>query len=195
MTDRVATLTRYSVQNSSVAGQTEGSQWVLRAGRPPPAVRLRLLQPVAFPVARGDVRGVLVPVPDAGIAVEVLGRIAGVDRVADPADRERLVHERAVRAVEGEAGAAVAPVVRLFCDAVAVWPFVGAHAPQPLPRAARVHREGELLVVLADRERTRVRAGRAARMCAPVGGQGADHPAAVLLRDRLGVRAPSALEA
>ena len=61
------------------------------------------LKPVALPVAVGDVGGVLVPVPDAGITLEVLGRLRGIDRVADPVDRPQLVHERAVGAVEREA--------------------------------------------------------------------------------------------
>ena len=46
----------------------------------------------------------------------------GIDRMADPADRQGLVHERAVGAVEREALAPVAPVVRLVGHAPASGP-------------------------------------------------------------------------
>src|SRR5689334_17043266 len=76
-----------------------------------PVAALSPLEAIPLPVAIGDVGRVLVPVPGAGIAVVVAGRVARVERVADPADREDLVHERAVGAVDGEAGAVVRPVV------------------------------------------------------------------------------------
>src|SRR3954447_2406007 len=95
-----------------------------------------------------DVGRILVPVPGAGIGAVVVGRVARVERPADPLDRERLVHERAVSAVEREVLAAVAPVLRLVRRAEPFVALVPPVAPEPLARAARVHREGQLLVVL-----------------------------------------------
>jgi hypothetical protein len=46
-----------------------------------------LLFSVALPMPRRYVGRVLVPVPDTGIAVEVVRRVARIDRVADPAQR------------------------------------------------------------------------------------------------------------
>src|SRR5437773_823408 len=83
---------------------------------------------VALPVLGRDVGRVLVPVPDAGVRVEVAGRMARIERVADPLDRQRLVHEAAMGAVEREVLAAVAPVVRFVGGAEGVAPFVAAVA-------------------------------------------------------------------
>src|SRR6202035_213391 len=113
-------------------------------------------EPVALPVSLRDVGRVLVPVPRARVAAIVVGRVARVERIADPANRQRLVHERAVSAVEGEVLAAVAPVVRLLGAAVAVRALVPAHSYQALARPTRIHLEGEFLVVLGDRERARM---------------------------------------
>src|SRR5947209_71113 len=92
----------------------------------------RLGQPVAAPMTLGDRLRVLVPVPGAGIAVIVIGWIGGVHRVPDPLDWLDLVHERAVGAVEREALAAVAPVVRLERDPHRPLAAVVAVAPQTL---------------------------------------------------------------
>src|SRR4051794_5655791 len=91
------------------------------------------LRAVALPVPARDVRRILVPVPHAGVATEVVRRVTRVERVADPLERERLVHERAVRAVEREALAAVAPIVRLGCRAERVGTLVAAVPHEPLP--------------------------------------------------------------
>src|SRR5919108_1617365 len=125
------------------------------------------LEPIPLPVTVRDVRRVLVPVPGAGIAIEIGRRVARVDRVADPLDRKDLVHEGAVRAVDREALSVVRPVVLFLHHCVALFALVPTHAPQPLSRAAGVHPERHLLVVLIDRERTRLRTGSAARVCAP----------------------------
>src|ERR1700722_3629894 len=85
------------------------------------------LEPVAPPVAIGDVGRILVPVPGAGIAPEIIGRVARIQRVADPLDWQRLVHERAVRAVQREAGAPIAPVVRLARDPERARALVASH--------------------------------------------------------------------
>ena len=151
------------------------------------------VEPVPRPVAVGDVRRILVPVPGAGIAIEVLGRIGRVDGIADPPDRERLVHERAVRAVQGKALATIAPVVRLVGDAEALG-AVAAVSPQPLTRSAGVHGEGELLVVLGDLECPRRRPHAAGRVRAPGGSQGLGDHLAVALGDLLDGLAPAALE-
>src|SRR4051794_980515 len=151
------------------------------------------LEPIALPVAVGDVGRVLVPVPGARVAVEVAGRVARVDGVADPADREDLVHERAVRAVDREALAVVGPVVLALHDRVRVVALVAPHPPQPLPGPARVHPERHLLVVLGHRERARVRAGPAARVCAPRRRQQLDDLPAVAAVDRLDAALPVAL--
>src|SRR5947209_11230143 len=111
-------------------------------------IRRHARESVTAPVALGNVGGILVPVPRARVTAVVVGRIARVERIADPADRQRLVHERAVGAIEREALAAVAPVVRLVGHPERVRPLVTPHAHEPLPRATRVHLEGELLVVL-----------------------------------------------
>src|SRR3954447_10869104 len=142
---------------------------------------------VALRVLGRDVGRVLVPVPDARVGVEVVRRVARVERVADPLERERLVHERAVRAVERKALAAIAPVVRPLGHPEGVGTLVAPVPHEPLARAARVHRESELLVVLGDRERTRVRAGAAPRVSAPGGGERLRDGAPVHLRDRLDV--------
>src|SRR3954447_20026553 len=125
------------------------------------------LEAIALPVAVGDVGRVLVPVPGARIAVVVVRRVARIDRVADPLDREDLVHERAVGAVDGKALAPVSPVVLLLHEGVRVLALVAPHPPQPLARATRVHPERDLLVVLGHGERARLRAGAAARVRAP----------------------------
>src|SRR4051812_11658241 len=114
------------------------------------------LESIALPVPVGDVGGVLVPVPGAGIVVEVARRVARVDGIADPLDREDLVHERAVGAVDGEAFAVVGPVVLALHHGVAVLALVAAHPPQPLPRATGVHPECHLLGVLLDGEGARL---------------------------------------
>src|SRR3954451_19388948 len=119
------------------------------------------LEPVALPMAIGDIGRVLVPVPGAGIAIEVVRRVGRVDRVADPADRQRLVHERAVGAVEREAGAPVAPILSRIGEAPAVL-AVAAHPPEPLTGATGIHRECELLLVLGDLEGSGRRADAAA---------------------------------
>ena len=72
------------------------------------------LEPVPLPVLVRDVGRVLVPVPSARIVVEVARGMRRIDRVSDPFDREHLVHERAVRAVDREALAVVGPVVLLL---------------------------------------------------------------------------------
>src|SRR6478672_46467 len=151
------------------------------------------IEPVPRPVAVRDVRRVLVPVPGARIPVEVLGRVRRIDRIADPPDRKRLVHERAVRAVQGEALATVAPVVRLVGHAEALGP-VAVVSPQSLARSARVHGEGELLVVLGDLERPRPRADATGGVRAPGGGEGLGDQLAIALGDLLDRLAPAALE-
>src|SRR4051812_18583577 len=125
------------------------------------------LEAIALPVAIRDVGRVLVPVPGTRIVVVVLGRVARVDRVAEPLDREDLVHERAVGAVDGEALAPVGPVVLALHHGVRVLALVAPHPPQALARAARVHAEGDLLVVLRHGERARLRPRPAARVRAP----------------------------
>src|SRR3954454_19372131 len=97
---------------------------------------------VALRVLGRDVGRVLVPVPHARVSVVVVRRVARVERVADPLERERLVHEAAVRAVEREALAPVAPVVRVPGGPDRVRTLVAAIAHEPLARAAGVHREG-----------------------------------------------------
>src|ERR1700739_4992428 len=109
-----------------------------------------LAQAVAGPVPLRDVVWVFVPVPGTGIAVVVVGRVRGVHRVPDPLDRLDLVHERTVRAVQRETLAPIAPVVRLKRHAQRALTAVGAVSPQALARAARVHPEGALLLVLLD---------------------------------------------
>src|SRR5690349_3411829 len=68
--------------------------------------------PVALPVAVRDRGGVLVPVPGARVGGEVLRRIGRIEQETAPLDRELLVHERTVGAVQREALAPVGPVVR-----------------------------------------------------------------------------------
>src|SRR3954451_23341363 len=150
---------------------------------------------VSLGVLGRDVGGVLVPVPHARIGVEVARRVAWVERVADPLERERLVHEAAVRAVEREALAAVAPGVRVLGGPERVRTLVPAVAYEPLARPAGVHREGELLVVLGDRERAGIGAGPAPRVRPPGGRERLRHGAAVHPRDRLDVALPAALRA
>src|SRR3954468_13718934 len=150
---------------------------------------------VALRALERDVSRVLVPVAAARVGVEVVRRVARVERVADPLERERLVHERAVRAVEREALAAVAPIVRLGCRAERVATLVAPVPHEPLPRPARVHREGDLLVVLAHGESARVGAGTAAGVRPPRGGERERHRAPVHRRDRLDVALPPALRA
>src|SRR5436190_18889427 len=152
-----------------------------------PAVSLRVLG--------GNVRRVLVPVPHARVGVEVPRWMARVQRTPDPLDGERLVHEGAVRAVEGEALAAIAPVVSLVRGAERVKALVAAIPHEPLARPAGVHREGDLLVVLGDREGARMRTGPAPRVCSPRGRQSERHGAAVHPLDRLHVALPAALRA
>ena len=120
---RQAGLARGAAWDPVTAAPGIGSPSSASASRAPALSGLSSVSPhptrlsaVALPVAVGDVGRVLVPVPGAGIVVEVLGRVGRVDRVADPADRQRLVHERAVGAVEREALAPVAPVVGLVGD-------------------------------------------------------------------------------
>src|SRR5690349_21821406 len=110
---------------------------------------------VALPVAIRDRLRVLVPVPGARIGRVVLRRVRRVQREPAPLDRQLLVHERAVGAVEREVLAAIGPVVRLTRAPVASR-LVQPLAHEPLPGAARVHRERDLLGVLADREAARV---------------------------------------
>src|SRR3954465_1051511 len=150
---------------------------------------------VTLRVLGRDVGRVLVPVPDARVRVEVVRRVARVERVADPLERERLVHERAVRAVEREALAPVAPTVGVPGGPNPVRPLVAAIAHEPLARAAGVHREGELLIVLANGEGTWVGAGAAARVRSPGRGERLRHGAAIHRRDRLDVALPAALRA
>src|SRR5688572_11235893 len=128
-------------------------------------------QPVAVPVLVRDVRRVLVPVPGARIVVEVARGPARINRVPDPFDREHLVHERAVRAVDREALAVVGPVVLALHDREGVLALVAPVSPQALPRAARVHAEGDLLVVLLDLEGARIRPDPAGRVRSPRGGE------------------------
>src|SRR5439155_9243419 len=108
--------------------------------RAAPVTSARLVTPlhraVARPVALGDRVRVLVPVPGARVGREVLGRVGGIERIATPLDRQLLVHERAVRAVEREALAPVGPVVRLPGAPVS-GRLVQALADEPLARAAR----------------------------------------------------------
>ena len=136
---------------------------------------------------------VLVPVPGARIRVEVLRRIGGIERIAAPLDRHLLVHERAVGAVEGEVLAPVGPVVRLVRCAVALR-LVQALAHEPLPRPARVHGEGDLLVVLGDREGAGVLADAAAGVRAPGRGEQVDELLAVEVLDRVVVAAPALVD-
>src|SRR3954465_64007 len=150
---------------------------------------------VTLRVLGRDVGRVLVPVPHARVRVEVARRVARVERVADPLERQRLVHERAVRAVERKAVATVAPVVRAVGRAERVGTLVAAVAHEPLPRPARVHREGDLLVVLAHGEGARVGTGPAAGVPPPRGGERERHRAPVHRRDRLDVALPAALRA
>src|SRR5581483_10937797 len=90
---------------------------------------------------------VLVPVPDAGVPFEVVRRVRGIEHRADPAQREKLVHEQAVRAVERELRPAVGPVVRLVRPAESPFPVVAALENEALPGPAGVHAERDLLVV------------------------------------------------
>src|SRR3712207_2580341 len=73
--------------------------------------------------------------------------------------------------------------------------LVQAAPHEPLARAARVHRERDLLVVLGDREPARVLADAARRVRAPRRGEQADHRPAVEPLDRAVVALPPALEA
>src|SRR6266511_2704755 len=155
---------------------------------------IRWRHAVALIVAGGDVRGVLVPVPRARIVVEILRRVRGIDREPDPADRQQLVHERAVGAVEREAVAAVAPLVGLVGEAPAVL-AVAAESPESLAGPARVHRERELLVVLVDLEHAGLWPDSAGRVGAPRRRERLRDLAAVRRRDRLHRPAPAALEA
>src|SRR3954463_16802843 len=103
------------------------------------------LRAVALPVLARDVRRILVPVPHARVATEVVRRVTRVERVADPLERERLGHERAVRAYEREALAPVPPIGPLVRRTDRVGTLVAPVPHEPLPRPARVHREGDLL--------------------------------------------------
>src|SRR3954463_10078870 len=94
----------------------------------PCAAGSRLLHPVTLPVPSGDVLRPLVPVPRTGVFEVILRGIARVDGESGPLDGLDLVHERAVRAVEGELLAPVGPVVDLAGAAEAVGPVVGAVA-------------------------------------------------------------------
>src|SRR4051812_28532297 len=132
---------------------------------------------VALRVLGRDVGWVLVPVPHARVRVEVVRRVARVERVADPLEWKRLVHERAVRAVEREALATVAPVVRALGGAERIRTLVATVAHEPLAAAARVHGEGELLIILTHRKGAGIRAGSAARVRAPGCGQRLCHGA------------------
>ena len=123
------------------------------------------------------------------------GRPRGVERQPVPADRQQLVHEGAVGAVEREALAPVGPVVRLFGHPVGVLAAVGAVAPEPLAGAAGVHLEGELLLVLGDREGAGVLAGAAGRVGAPGRRQRLDDLAPVAFEDLAGVALPAAPQA
>src|SRR2546423_9841502 len=93
-----------------------------------PAVPLRVLG--------RDVGRVLVPVPDARVRVEIVGWVARVERAADPLDRQRLVHEAAGRAVEGEALAPVPPALGLVRGAEGIRSLVAAVPHEPLAAAA-----------------------------------------------------------
>src|ERR1044072_6173919 len=84
---------------------------------------------IAVPVLGGDVGRVLVPVPSARIVVEVAGRLDRIHRVADPMDRQHLVHEGAVGAIDREALAVVGPVVFLLHHRVPVLALVPAVPP------------------------------------------------------------------
>src|ERR1700730_3155658 len=110
--------------------------------------RAGLDRSVAAPVALGDRVGVLVPVPRARVLRVVLGRVGRIERVARPLDRQGLVHEAAVGAVEGEALAPIGPIVRLARAAAVGKTLVGAAQDEPLTRAAGGHREGHPLLVL-----------------------------------------------
>src|SRR5215207_661138 len=148
-------------------------------------------RPVALPVAVRDRLGILVPVPGARIGGEVLRRVRRVQRVAAPLDRQLLVHERAVRAVQGEVLASVGPVVRLPRAPVA-GRLVQPLAHEPLPGPAGVHRERDLLVVLGDREAAGVLPHARARVRPPGRGKQVHELAAVQAPDRV-VMAPPAL--
>src|SRR4051794_21179373 len=143
-TSQPATMHPHASNNSTTARPMPPRAPVTMTRRPLGVSASGPLEAIALPVAVGDVGRVLVPVPGAGIGVVVVGRVARVDRVAEPLDREHLVHERAVGAVDGEVLAPVRPVVLLFHERVAVGALVAPHPPQPLAGAARVHPEGDL---------------------------------------------------
>src|SRR5262249_55601439 len=156
---------------------------------------IRLDRAVAAPVALGDRVGVLVPVPGAGVLRVVLGRLGWIQRIARPLDRQRLVHEAAVRAVERKALARGGPRVRRARTPAVGQAVVAAVAHEPLSRATGVHREGHLLVVLGDREASRVGPHPRAGMSAPGGGQQADQLAPVEREDRVMMAPPAAVHA
>ena len=96
-----------------------------------------------------------------------------------------------MRAVERKVLAPVAPVVRALGDPERVRALVATHAHEPLTGSARVHRERELLIVLSDRERARVRPRAAARVRAPGGSQRVNDLLPVPPDDRLDVPFPA----
>src|SRR5262249_43574261 len=147
-------------------------------------------RPVALPVAVWDRVGILVPVRGARIGGEILRRIGRIERESAPLDRELLVHERAVGAVQREALAAVGPVVRRARAPVA-GRLVQALAHEPLAGAARVHRERDLLVILGDREAARVLADAGAGVRAPGRREQLDDRAPVEPVDRVVVAPPA----
>src|SRR4051794_35503842 len=170
-TSQPATVEPHASSSSTTARPMPPRAPVTMTRRPRGVSASGPLEAIALPVAVGDVGRVLVPVPGARIAVVVVRRVARVDRVADPLNREDLVHERAVGAVDGEVLAVVRPVVLLLHHRVRVLALVAAHPPEPLPRPARVHAEGHLLGVLLDREGARLRPGPAGRVGAPGSGK------------------------
>src|SRR5436305_1126762 len=96
-----------------------------------------------------------------------------------------------MRAIQREPLPAVAPVVCGPRHPERVRALVAAHPHEPLTGPARVHLERELLVVLCDRERARLRAGAAARMRAPSHRERVHDLLAITRGDRLDIAPPA----
>src|SRR5215207_6157837 len=183
------------VESASAPG-SDPSAWAISARIPTASASSGgwfTVESVPCPMAVRDVRGVLVPVPGARIAIEVLRGIRRIDRIADPANRQRLVHERAVRAIQRKSLALVAPVVRLAGDPESLR-AVAAVSPQPLPRSAGVHRERDLLVVLGDLEGARAGTDAAGGVGTPGGRQRLRDRPAIAVGDPLDRLPPAALQ-